>query len=88
MPVRVVNRSRSLVTVSLNSGESIHLAPDEASGPIDELEVDRNAWVEALLKRRWIAVERAGDKGSQDDTQATPAGGQVHQAGLNREKRG
>ncbi|MCY1019293.1 hypothetical protein [Pyxidicoccus sp. MSG2] len=67
MPVRVVNRSRGLVTVSLNSGESIHLAPDEASGPIDELEVDRNTWVEALLKRQWIAVERASE-GPRDDT--------------------
>lgn len=62
MPVCVVNRSRNLVTVSLNSGESIHLAPDEVSQPIEALEIDNNPWVEELLKRRWLAVERIQDE--------------------------
>lgn len=63
MPVRVVNRSRGLVTVPLNSGESIHLAPGEASPPIEDVEVQDNSWVNDLLKRQWIAVEESSRQG-------------------------
>ncbi|MBN1203485.1 MAG: hypothetical protein JXB05_00990 [Myxococcaceae bacterium] len=58
MPVRLTNHSRSLLTVTLNSGESVHLAPDESSQPLAELEVDNNPWVKKLLDRHWLAVTR------------------------------
>jgi len=57
MPIRVLNRSRSLITVPLNSGETLHLAPNESSRAIEDVEVDRNSWVAELLHRQWIAVD-------------------------------
>ena len=66
MPVRIVNHFRSLLTISLNSGASIHLAPDEASSPIEKLEVDNNSSVEELLKRRWISMEHSKDEAPAD----------------------
>jgi len=49
-----------LLTVELNSGDSVHLAPDETSAPIDEREVDDNRWVAKLERRVALAVERVG----------------------------
>jgi hypothetical protein len=60
MPVRLTNRSPMLLTVELNSGDSVHLAPDETSAPIDEREVDDNRWVTKLEQRNALAVERGG----------------------------
>jgi hypothetical protein len=60
MPVRLTNRSLMLLTVELNSGDSVHLAPDETSTLIDEREVDDNRWVAKLEQRDALAVERAG----------------------------
>jgi hypothetical protein len=62
MPVRVINRARSLITVPLNSGEALHLAPGETSRALEDVEVDHNAWVSELLHRRWIAVDSLGAK--------------------------
>ena len=58
MPVRITNRSRSLVTVPLNTGDSLHLAPGEVSEPIEDFQVDDNRWVTALLERGTVALER------------------------------
>jgi hypothetical protein len=57
MPVRVINRSRSLITVPLNSGAALHLAPGESSQALEDVEVDHNRWVAELLHRRWIAMD-------------------------------
>jgi hypothetical protein len=56
MPVRVINRSRNLLSVPLNSGETVHLAPNESSRRLDDVEVAHNRWVEDLLQRQWLAV--------------------------------
>jgi hypothetical protein len=56
MPVQVANLSRSLVTLQLNTGESIHLAPKERSRGIDELEIADNPWLHELQRRHLVAV--------------------------------
>jgi hypothetical protein len=62
MAVQVTNLSRSLVTVPLNTGESIHLAPKERSREIDEIEIADNRWLDELQRRHLVAVRpvRAG----------------------------
>ena len=60
MPVQVTNLSRSLVTLELNTGESIHLAPKERSRTIDEFEIADNRWLDELQRRQLAAVQTAG----------------------------
>lgn len=43
------NSTRYLEIVTLNNGATIHLAPDEASGPVDDQEINGNAKVERLV---------------------------------------
>lgn len=43
------NNSSYLSIVTLNSGKTVHLAPNEASAPMDDLEVSGNAKVEKLI---------------------------------------
>ena len=60
MAVQVTNLSRSLLTIQLNSGESIHLAPKERSRTIDEFEIADNRWLDELQRRHLAAVRPAG----------------------------
>jgi hypothetical protein len=62
MPVRITNRSRGLVTVELNAGESLHLAPGETSKPIEDYQTRDNPWI-AKLVDRGVAVVEPGDGG-------------------------
>ena len=55
MSVQIINRTKRLAIVPLNSGESIHLAPGEKSPPIDEFELENNAKVEKLLNLMYSA---------------------------------
>jgi hypothetical protein len=43
------NCSRYLTIVTLNSGKTVHLAPNESSAPVDDLEVSGNVKVEKLV---------------------------------------
>jgi hypothetical protein len=60
VPVRITNRSRDKrpLTLQLNSGRSLHLAPSERSRPVPDLEVTGNRWVQRLLERDLISVEQ------------------------------
>jgi hypothetical protein len=49
-----------LVTIQLNTGESIHLAPKERSRTLDELEIADNHWLDELQRRHLAAVQPAG----------------------------
>jgi hypothetical protein len=60
VPVQVTNLARSLVTLQLNTGESIHLAPKERSREIDELEIADNPWLDELQRRHLVAVRSVG----------------------------
>jgi hypothetical protein len=58
MRFRITNRSRGLVTVQLNTGDSVHLAPGEQSEPIPDYETDGNPWLAKLVDRQLASVER------------------------------
>lgn len=58
VPVRIINRSRGLLTFALNSGESVYLAPSERSQSLPTLEVMDNRWVDRLRERGLIVVEQ------------------------------
>jgi hypothetical protein len=58
MPATLTNKSRSLVTVELKSGEWIHLAPGETSDPIDDVEVHQNDRLTRLIDRKLVALAR------------------------------
>lgn len=60
MSVHITNVSNGLVSVELNSGRTVHLAPGERSGELEPYEVDDNHWVRVLRDRGRLAVESAG----------------------------
>jgi hypothetical protein len=78
MPVRITNRSRGLLTIELNSGATLHLAPGETSEPVEELEVADNRWVNKLRDRDQIEVAQpkgeAGSRGGRGSRRGSPRG--------------
>jgi len=54
MAISITNRTKQLLIMELNNGESIYLAPDRASDPIDEALVDGNEKYEKLLRTNVI----------------------------------
>jgi hypothetical protein len=60
MTVKFANRTRHLVVVPLNSGGTIHLAPDEISHPVEELEIQHNSAIEKLVRARLIVLSSGG----------------------------
>ena len=54
MSVRFRNRSRQLVTMELNTRDTLHLAPNEESRTLEEHEVKNNSQVRKLLDRGHI----------------------------------
>lgn len=57
--MRIVNQSRSLLIVTLNSGMTLHLAPRQSSEPIDPSEIDGNAKIEKLRRAGIVSLVRA-----------------------------
>jgi hypothetical protein len=78
VPVRITNRSRGLLTIELNSGATVHLAPGETSDSVEELEVADNRWVTKLLDRQQIEVEQpkgeSGSRGGRGSRRGSPRG--------------
>ena len=56
LALRLSNQSRHLVTIPLNSGETIHLGPKEISRPVQDIEVQGNHTLGKLIKERLVAV--------------------------------
>lgn len=54
MPVRIRNRSRHLVTVELNTRETVHLAPNEVSRALEEYELLGNRQLEKLIDGGYV----------------------------------
>jgi len=50
----IKNRTRHLLTLTLNSGDTLHLAPGESSRPLSEIETKNNTKTERLLREGWI----------------------------------
>jgi hypothetical protein len=59
MPATVTNRSRTLVTLRLNSGDAVHLAPQETSQAIPDYELRENSHLAKLVDRRLLQVTDA-----------------------------
>lgn len=54
MPKIITNRSKQLLIISLNSGDSLHLAPGEESDPVEDYQLDNNEKVEKLKSQNLI----------------------------------
>jgi hypothetical protein len=52
--MRYVNRARHRVILCLNSGQTLHLSPQEISDSLDPSETDHNKQIEKLVKLREI----------------------------------
>jgi hypothetical protein len=59
MPATVTNRSRTLVTLRLNSGDAVHLAPQETTHAIPDFELRENSHLAKLVDRRLVEVTEA-----------------------------
>ena len=68
MPVRIRNRSRNLVTVELNTRETVHLAPNEVSRGLEDYEWNGNRQLEKLIDGGYVEQleqqEAASDEGT------------------------
>jgi hypothetical protein len=61
MPVTLTNRSRALVTLELNTGRWIHLAPGETSRPLKDYEVHDNRHIRKLAGQRVLSESRLAE---------------------------
>jgi|RhiMethySRZTD1v2_1073278.scaffolds.fasta_scaffold923024_2 hypothetical protein len=62
MSLMIKNKTRQLMTVTLNSGETLHLAPDEVSQPLSEIETANNAKIQRLSNEGMIETAIISDK--------------------------
>ena len=56
MQVALVNQTKSLLIVTLNSGTSLHMAPGQISEAVDYMEIAGNEKIEKLRKTGAIAI--------------------------------
>ncbi|MFI7128820.1 hypothetical protein ACIBQ1_24165 [Nonomuraea sp. NPDC050153] len=62
MPVHITNISRTLVSVELNSGSTLHLAPGERSAAIEPFEIGDNPWIRTLGEQGRVALDTTGEE--------------------------
>jgi hypothetical protein len=72
MPVRLTNRSRGLLTVELNSGASVHLAPGETSASIADVLTQDNAMIEKLRDRAVLGVQESRPRAPKSPAKRAP----------------
>ena len=63
MPVKIQNCTKRLVSVRLNGGETVHIAPRTFSPGFPEVEVNGNPKVQKLLDRCVIALHHVEKPG-------------------------
>jgi hypothetical protein len=74
MRVTLTNKSSALVTLELNTGSWIHLAPGETSRALEGYEVRDNRYVRKLSDRRTVVVTVVGaDEGVKKSKSSTKA---------------
>ena len=56
MPFIVTSRARHLLVILLNSGDTLHLAPGEASAVLEDYELKDNEGVQKLTGENLITV--------------------------------
>jgi hypothetical protein len=59
MAITITNRTRQLLIMELNNGETIYLAPDRTSEPIEEALVNGNEKFSKLLRSNLITSAAA-----------------------------
>jgi hypothetical protein len=62
MPVHITNISHALVSVELNSGSTLHLAPGERSAGIEPFEVDGNPRIQTLGEQGRVELESPSEE--------------------------
>jgi hypothetical protein len=62
MSLMIKNKTRQLMTVTLNSGETLHLAPGEVSQPLSEIETANNTKIQRLSNEGMIETAVISDK--------------------------
>jgi hypothetical protein len=70
MSLMIKNKTRQLMTVTLNSGETLHLAPGEVSQPLGEIETANNAKIQRLSNEGMIETAIISDKAPAHDGEA------------------
>ena len=61
MSVHITNVSSGPVSVELNTGDTVHLAPGETSRAVGEYEVGDNTWIRMLRDRGHITLNPAAE---------------------------
>jgi hypothetical protein len=83
----LTNRAKHLLILRLNSGATIHLAPNESTPPLDQLEIAGNRKIDDLIAQHRLATG-AGEAGdSVEPTDSGDAPGSEKRAGKGRAKR-
>jgi hypothetical protein len=59
MPFIITNRAVFLLIVTLNSGETLHLAPGESSAAIEDYELKDNEGAQKLLRENLISATKS-----------------------------
>jgi hypothetical protein len=67
MPVTIENLSKKPVLLRLNSGKTLHLAPNKTSSELRDAEVRSNTKVQKLQDRYVIALHEVRKKGVPPD---------------------
>jgi hypothetical protein len=67
------NKTGQLLTFTLNSGETLHLAPGEVSQPLNEIETANNAKIQRLSNEGMVETAVVSDKApaNVDEAEAT-----------------
>jgi hypothetical protein len=63
MAYTITNLTRHLLVLPLNSGETLHLAPGETSGAVEDYELVNNAKVDKLMSQGLISSSAQGSEG-------------------------
>ena len=59
---RIKNRSPQFLVVTFNSGSTVHLAPQEVSDPMDEIEIKGNVRLQKMEKNLLVTIEEERKK--------------------------
>jgi len=72
MSVTIKNKTRQLLTLTLNSGETVHLAPGEVSQHLNEIETANNAKIQRLSNEGMVETAVVPDKAPAQRDEAEP----------------
>ena len=62
MAFRIKNTSHQLLVITLNSGKTVHIAPQDISESIEEIEKSGNPRLEKMKKNSLISIEEEKKK--------------------------